>query len=122
MLKTSLLKSKGTSMRSQRSSHQRRPMSRAALRSTESAPDIRRWPTPRSKAWTLQFLNEAPDNDNIIAVVAVGSAVRPAVASVDLDLVVICREPANLHVKPPLEIDLRTYRVCLLYTSPSPRD
>jgi hypothetical protein len=86
-------------------------MSRAALRSTESAPDIRRWPTPRSKAWTLQFLNEAPDNDNIIAVVAVGSAVRPAVASVDLDLVVICREPANLHVKPPLEIDLRTYRV-----------
>lgn len=85
-------------------------MSRAALRSTESAPDIRRWPTPRSKAWTLQFLNEATTNDNIIAVVAVGSAVRPAVPSVDLDLVVICREPSNLHVKPPLEIDLRAYR------------
>lgn len=85
-------------------------MSRAELRSTESIPDIRRWPTPRSKAWTLQFLKEATDNDNIVAVVAVGSAVRPAVPSVDLDLVVICREPTNLHARPPLEIDLRTYR------------
>lgn len=55
-------------------------------------------------------MNEATDNDNIIAVVAVGAAVRPAVPSVDLDLVVICREPANLRVKPPLEIDLRKYR------------
>ena len=85
-------------------------MSRAALRSTESVPDIGRWPTPRSKAWTLQFLNEATADDNINAVVAVGSAVRPAVPGADLDLVVICREPANLRVKPPLEIDLRTYR------------
>lgn len=85
-------------------------MSRAAPRSIESVPDIRRWPTPRSKAWTLQFLKEATNNDNIIAVVAVGSAVRPSVPSADLDLVVICREPANLRVKPPLEIDLRTYR------------
>ena len=85
-------------------------MSRAALRSTESIPGIRRWPTPRSKTWTLQFLAEATDNDNVIAVVAVGSAVRPAVRSVDLDLVVICKEPPTLHAKPPLEIDLRMYR------------
>ena len=85
-------------------------MSRVALRSAESIPDIRRWPTPRAKAWTLQFLAEGMDNDNVIAVVAVGSAVRPAVPSVDLDLVVICKEPSTLHAKPPLEIDLRTYR------------
>ena len=80
------------------------------LRSIESAPDVRRWPTPRAKAWTLQFLNEARDNDNILAVVAVGSAIRPAVPSADLDLVVICREPANLRIRPPLEIDLRAFR------------
>lgn len=85
-------------------------MSRAALRSTQSAPGVRRWPTPRSKAWTLQFLNEAAADDNIKAVVALGSAVRPAVPSADLDLIVICREPGQLTVKPPLEIDLRTYR------------
>jgi hypothetical protein len=85
-------------------------MSKAALPSTESAPDIRRWPTPRSKAWTLQFLNEAVDNDDIKAIVAVGSAVRPAVPCADLDLLVVCKEPANLRVRPPLEIDLRKYR------------
>ena len=86
-------------------------MSRAALRSTPSPPDVRRWPTPRSKEWTLQFLKEAADDDNINAVVAVGSAVRPAVPSADLDLVVICGEPSNLRARPPLEIDLRKYRV-----------
>ena len=85
-------------------------MSRMALRSTESILDIRRWPTSRSKTWTIQLLAEAMDNDNIVAVVAVGSAVRPAVHSVDLDLLVICKEPSTLHAKSPLEIDLRTYR------------
>src|SRR5438034_5630927 len=110
MPKTSGLKSNGTSTQSQRSSHRRRPMSRTAIQATESSPEIRRWPTRRSKVWTLQFLSEASDDENIIAVVAVGSAVRPAVPSVDLDLVVICGERAHLSVKPPLEIDLRTYR------------
>lgn len=85
-------------------------MSRVALRSTESIPGVRRWPTPRSKAWTLQFLAEAMDNDNVMAIVAAGSAVRPAVGSVDLDLVLICKGPSTLQAKPPLEIDLRTYR------------
>jgi len=85
-------------------------MSKMALRpASESGDAIRRWPTLRSKAWTLQFLSEASDNDNIIAIVAVGSAVRSAVPSVDLDLVVICRESVNLRAKPPLEIDLRAY-------------
>jgi hypothetical protein len=55
-------------------------------------------------------LSDATDNENINAVVAVGSAVRPAVPSADLDLVVICRDPASLRVKAPLEIDVRTYR------------
>lgn len=86
-------------------------MSRAALSSTQLPPEIRRWPTPRSKEWTLQFLKEAADDDNINAVVAVGSAVRPAVPIADLDLVVICREPLDVRGRPPLEIDLRKYRV-----------
>lgn len=70
---------------------------------------IRRWPTPRSKTWTMNLLEEASANDNIVAIVAVGSAVRPAVPSVDLDLVIICRAPVTLKAKPPLEIDLRMY-------------
>jgi hypothetical protein len=44
-----------------------------------------------------------------MAVVAVGSAVRSSVRSSDLDLVVICREPARIKTKPPIEIDIRTY-------------
>lgn len=85
-------------------------MKRTAFRSRISGPEIMRWPSPRSKAWTSQFLNEARGTDNILAVVAVGSSVRPAVRSMDLDLVVICKEPSNLRIKPPFEIDLRKYR------------
>jgi hypothetical protein len=81
---------------------------RSALKFSEH---IRSWPTPRSKNWTTGFLDEAGNDNNIIAVVAVGSTVRPAVNSVDLDLIVICREPAELKAKPPIEIDFRKYQV-----------
>jgi len=72
---------------------------------------IQRWPTPRSKVWTANFLDSARNDGNIVAVIAVGSAIRPAVSSVDLDLVVICRDPAELKYKPPIEIDMRAYAV-----------
>lgn len=76
---------------------------------SDPAPAVKRWPTARSRAWTLQFLADAADNDNILAVIAVGSAVRDVVTSVDLDLVVICRRPEILRLNPSLEIDLRVY-------------
>ncbi len=70
---------------------------------------IRRWPTSRSKAWTAVFLSSADKDENIMAVVAVGSSVRPSVQSFDLDLVVICQEPTKTKLEPPVEIDLRMY-------------
>jgi len=70
---------------------------------------IHRWPTSRSKSWTPTFVNLVRKDENIMAVVAVGSAVRSSVRSSDLDLVVICREPARMKIKPPIEIDIRTY-------------
>lgn len=76
---------------------------------SQACETIRRWPTPRSKSWTLQFLDSAKSDQNIVAVIAVGSAVRPKVASVDLDLLAICQEPAKLKAKPPIEIDLRAF-------------
>jgi len=79
--------------------------------SSAEVPEIRRWPTPRSREWTLQLLKKAANDENIAAVVAIGSAVRPAVPSADLDLVVICKEPSEMRARPPLEIDLRKYRV-----------
>ncbi len=70
---------------------------------------VLRWPTPRSRDWTNAFLESADRNPNIIAVVAVGSAVRPRVPSADIDLVVICRDPDDLKEVPPLEVDLRAF-------------
>jgi HEPN domain-containing protein len=70
---------------------------------------VLRWPTPKSKVWTTKFLHSAFKNENVIAVIAIGSAVRPKVSSADLDLVVICRYSEKLKDKPPIEVDLRAY-------------
>ena len=70
---------------------------------------VLRWPTCRSRDWTAGFLQSAANDPNVIAVVAVGSAVRPQVASADLDLVVICQDTVILDRAHPLEIDLRAY-------------
>ncbi len=70
---------------------------------------VLRWPTARSRDWTNTFVESAECTANIIAVVAVGSAVRPRAPSADIDLVVICTGPDVLKVTPPLEVDLRGY-------------
>jgi hypothetical protein len=46
-----------------------------------------------------------------MVVIAVGSAVRRAVPSVDLDLVVLVKEVSLFNVKPPIEVDLRAYPI-----------
>jgi hypothetical protein len=71
--------------------------------------EVLRWPTPRSRDWTDAFLESAGSNSNVVAVVAIGSAVRPQVPSADVDLVVICRDRHLLDEIPPLEVDLRVY-------------
>jgi hypothetical protein len=70
---------------------------------------IHRWPSLRAKKWTISFLKLAKKDDNIKAVVAIGSSVRPVVSSVDLDIVVFCVYPSKLTTKPPIEVDLRVY-------------
>jgi hypothetical protein len=75
----------------------------------ELCEQVHRWPTSQSRTWTGTFLSSAQKDKNIMAVVAVGSAVRPSVQSFDLDLVVICQEPSKMKAKPPIEIDLRAY-------------
>jgi hypothetical protein len=56
-----------------------------------------------------RFLNCAPANESILAVVAIGSAVRPNVASADLDLIVITAQAVALRISPPIEVDLRLH-------------
>lgn len=71
---------------------------------------VLRWPTSRAREWTESFLESVRADKNILAVVAIGSAVRPAVKSVDLDLIVISVDKFEVAPRPPIEIDLRTYR------------
>src|ERR1017187_9261483 len=40
---------------------------------------VLRWPTERSREWVCKFLNSVSTNESILAVVAIGSAVRPNV-------------------------------------------
>jgi hypothetical protein len=71
--------------------------------------EVLRWPTPRSKNWAEAFLDSAAGNPNIVAIVAVGSAVRPHVGSADIDPVVLCKDPNAFNETRPLEVDLRAY-------------
>ncbi len=71
---------------------------------------ILRWPTRRARRWASGFLDRVQQDANVLAVVAIGSAVRPGVASEDLDLIVIHRGPQPLRERPPLEVDLRAFR------------
>ena len=72
---------------------------------------ILRWPTERSRDWTLDLLGRAHADPNIAAIVAVGSAGRPEVPSADLDLIVIGEDRVDFKKKyrEPLEIDIRIY-------------
>lgn len=74
-----------------------------------AADKVLRWPTSRSRDWAVGFLDSARANANIIAVIAVGSAVRPGVSSSDLDVLVVCKDVSNVTPPPPLEVDLRVY-------------
>ena len=71
---------------------------------------IQRWPTTGAKAWVSNFLRSAVLDDNVVAIIAVGSAVRRNVPSVDLDIVVLAKDVSKLESRPPIEIDLRAYQ------------
>jgi predicted nucleotidyltransferase len=79
------------------------------IASVDSA--IRRWPTPNSRHWTERFLTSADNDENVLAIVAVGSAIRPGVTSLDVDLVVVCRDRGQFKYKAPIEVDLRTFEL-----------
>ena len=47
----------------------------------------------------------------MVSVIVIGSAVRPGVASDDLDLLVLCHDVSALKEKAPIEVDLRKVSV-----------
>lgn len=68
---------------------------------------ILRWPTERSRQWLGDLLRRAEGDTNLLALVGIGSAVRAAVPSDDLDLLAVCRDRRALLEKAPIEVDLR---------------
>ena len=66
-----------------------------------------RTPVPTATAfhWLASFLERA--DPNVVAVVVIGSAARPNVASDDLDLMILCRDAKSLKEKAPIEVDIR---------------
>lgn len=69
--------------------------------------DVLRWPTEHSRQWLHAILRRAEADTNLLALIAIGSAVRAAVASDDLDLLAVCRDRGALIEKAPIEVDLR---------------
>lgn len=68
---------------------------------------ILRWPTERSREWLTTFLRHAERDHNLLAIVAIGSAIRAEVESDDLDLLAVCRDRRALGERAPIEVDLR---------------
>lgn len=91
------------------SSWEKLAMGRPAVAAPTLQSLVERWPTPKSMAWTRGLLEQASLDENVLAVIAIGSAVRPGVRSLDLDIVMISREPVKPKTKPPVEVDLRSY-------------
>lgn len=80
-----------------------------AIPTRERFDAIKRWPTERSRVWLQEFLAQTGNDPNIVAVIAVGSAVREDVESADLDIIVITKRAPVRSFDAPIEIDVRTY-------------
>lgn len=72
---------------------------------------VHRWPTAASFHWLASFLERAQGDPNVVAVIVIGSAARPNVASDDLDLMVLCRDVRSFEEKAPIEVDVRRANV-----------
>jgi hypothetical protein len=69
---------------------------------------IKRWPTPTSRRWVHHLVSTAENDSRILALVAIGSAVREVSASADVDILVIYADQP-LDVRSPIEVDMRQY-------------
>lgn len=72
---------------------------------------IHRWPSPDAREWLKVFLERVAVDQNVRAVVAVGSAVRAGVTSDDLDLIVVCGRRESFDYAVPIELDVRAFEL-----------
>ena len=59
----------------------------------------------------LSFVERSQEDENVVAIVAIGSAVRPTAAADDLDILALCRDRSALKERAPIEVDVRKANV-----------
>ena len=72
--------------------------------------EVRHWPSLPARQWLERFLAAAPRAQRVQAIVLTGSAARPVEAVADLDLVVIYKGSGPDLGRPPMDVDVRSYR------------
>ena len=71
---------------------------------------IRRWPSDEARSWAERELNALVEEHSLLAAVAIGSAVRPASHSADVDFVLIYKQSKPSLNSVPIDVDVRLYR------------
>src|SRR5512140_1999034 len=70
---------------------------------------IKRWPSQEARNWTTAALERFKSDPSVMALVAVGSAVRDVDSSSDIDLVLVYSGSKPVPGTRPLDVDLRLY-------------
>jgi hypothetical protein len=76
----------------------------------EVPPGLLRWPSAASREWAERAIPQLCSSENVLAVVLLGSSVRPGVPSFDLDCLYVFRNSNPELPRPPMEVDVRGYR------------
>lgn len=70
---------------------------------------VRRWPTPQARAWASRVFPDLCRNPDVVALVLIGSSIRPAPSSFDFDCLFIYEGSRPEITLPPIEVDFRGY-------------
>lgn len=70
---------------------------------------VLRWPTGASRDWVTRTLPELCANESVLAVVLLGSAIRPADSSFDFDCLYVYKGARPVFPRAPAEVDIRGF-------------
>lgn len=70
---------------------------------------VLRWPTSVARDWAMDVLPQLCQHPSVLAVVALGSTVRPAESSFDFDCLYVYRGLRPDMPASPIEVDLRAF-------------
>lgn len=76
-----------------------------------SLASIRQWPSESARHWAESVMRDLCANGNVLAVVALGSAVRPVHSAHDFDCLYIYDGTPPTIPRPPHNVDIRSFEV-----------